>query len=83
MFGSHDPDLLTERVSALVFDGRRVPIACPTLVLEGGADALVKSGSQCAFLEGNTDPRSRLKSWPDGEHTIYNDGDERYTLVAD
>lgn len=82
MFGCHDPDLLAERVSALVFDGR-VSIACATLVLEGGADALVKPGSQSAFLEGNTDPRSRLKSWPDGEHTLYNHRDERNTLAAD
>ncbi|MGY8678558.1 alpha/beta fold hydrolase [Bradyrhizobium sp. UFLA05-153] len=83
MFGCHDPDLLTERVSGLVFDGHRVPIPCATLVLEGGADALVKPGSQSAFLEGNTDPRSCLKSWPDGEHTIYNHRDERNTLAAD
>ncbi|WP_284276048.1 alpha/beta hydrolase family protein [Bradyrhizobium iriomotense] len=81
MFGCRDPDLLTERVSALVFEGRRAPIACATLVLEGGADALVKPGSQSAFLEGN--PRSRLKSWPDGEHTIYNHADERNALVGD
>ncbi|WP_439406375.1 hypothetical protein ACNJX9_33845 [Bradyrhizobium sp. DASA03076] len=70
MFGCHDPDLLTERVSALDFDGRRVPIACATLLLEGGTDALVKPGSQSAFREGNTNPRSCLKSWPDGEQTI-------------
>ncbi|MGY8663479.1 alpha/beta fold hydrolase [Bradyrhizobium sp. UFLA05-109] len=83
MFGCHDPDLLAERVSGLVFDGRHVPITCATLVLEGGADALVKSGSQSSFLEGNTDSRSRVRSWPDGEHTIYNHPDERNTLVAD
>ncbi len=83
MFGCQDPSLLAERVSPLAFDGRRAPLACATLVLEGGADVLVKSGSQKAFLEGNTNPNSGLKIWPDGEHTIYNHPAERNALVAD
>ena len=83
MFGCQDPASLADAVALLAFDGHSAPLTCPTLVLEGGADALVKPGSQSAFLEGNAHPDSLLKIWPDGEHTIYNHPDERNTIVAD
>jgi alpha-beta hydrolase superfamily lysophospholipase len=83
MFGCEDLNKLAAGVVSLSFDGRRLPLACATLVLEGGADALVKPGSQRGFLEGNVHPKSLMKTWPDGEHTIYNHPAERNTLVAD
>lgn len=83
MFGGLVLASLAEGVSSLAFDGRSLPLRCPALVLEGGADTLVKPGSQSAFLEGNAHPKSLLKFWPDGEHTIYNHPNERNTIVAD
>lgn len=82
MFGESDPAALTTILSALAFDGQRAPLVCPTLVLEGGADPLVPLGTQRGFLVGNLDPLSRVETWPDGEHTIYNHSVERNVLVA-
>lgn len=77
MFGESDPAALTTVLSALAFDGERAPLVCPTLVLEGGADPLVPLGAQRGFLVGNRHPLSRVETWPDGEHTIYNHPTER------
>jgi pimeloyl-ACP methyl ester carboxylesterase len=72
MFGESDPAALTTILSARAFDEKRAPLVCPTLVLEGGVDPLVPLGAQRGFLVGNHDPLSRVETWPDGEHTIYN-----------
>ncbi len=82
MFGESDPAALATILSALAFDSRRAPLSCPTLVLEGGADPLVPLGAQRGFLEGNHHPLSRVETWPDGEHTIYNHPTERNALAA-
>jgi pimeloyl-ACP methyl ester carboxylesterase len=68
---------------ALTFDGERAPLACATLVLEGGADPLVPAGTQQSFLVGNRHPLSRLETWPDGEHTIYNHAAARNAVAAE
>lgn len=81
MFGP-DPDAFVEVLPSLAFDGRHTALTCPTLVLEGGADRLVPPGSQRGFLEGNHHPLSRLQTWPDGEHAIYNHAAERNALTA-
>lgn len=82
MFGESDPAALTTILSALAFDGERAPLVCPTLVLEGGADPLVPLGAQRGFLVGNRHPLSRVETWRDGEHTIYNHPAERNARAA-
>ena len=82
LFGVEDAGQLIPLLPALTFDGKRAPLACPTLVLEGGADLLVPKGTQRDFLIGNHHPRSHLETWPNGEHTIYNHAAERNALVA-
>lgn len=82
MFGQSDPAALAGLLSALSFDSRRAPLRCPTLVLEGGADPLVPLGAQRGFLDGNHHPLSRVETWPDGEHTIYNHPTERNARAA-
>jgi alpha-beta hydrolase superfamily lysophospholipase len=82
MFGESDPAALSTILSALAFNSQRAPLICPTLVLEGGADPLVPLGAQRGFLLGNHHPLSRVETWPDGEHTIYNHPAERNALAA-
>jgi alpha-beta hydrolase superfamily lysophospholipase len=82
MFGASDVSELAEILPTLAFDGRRTPLTCPTLVLEGGADPLVPLGTQRAFLAGNRHPLSHVQTWSDGEHTIYNHAAERNELAA-
>ena len=82
MFGQSDPAMLGNILASLAFDGNNNPLTCPTLVLEGGADPLVPAGTQCGFLVGNQHPLSRLETWPDGQHTIYNHAAERNALAT-
>lgn len=82
MFGKPNLDDVSDAMRALSFDGVKSPIAVPTLIVEGGADPLVPSGTQAAFRVGNAHPRSRTMTWPDGEHTIYNHAAERNAKVS-
>lgn len=81
--GDHDqrPDV-RQALDALAYDGTKKPMRSPVIVCQGGADPLVPLDLQTAFLRGNTDPRSRIETWPDGEHTIYNHADERNARVT-
>jgi alpha-beta hydrolase superfamily lysophospholipase len=83
MFGVDEAAELAGVLPSLVFDGERAPLACAALVLEGGADPVVSLGEQRSFLVGNGHPLSRIETWPDGEHTIYNHAEARNTLVAE
>jgi alpha-beta hydrolase superfamily lysophospholipase len=83
LFGVRDAAELEHVLPALAFDGPRAPLTCATLVLEGGADPLVPAGTQQSFLAGNRHPLSRLETWPDGEHTIYNHAAARNALAAE
>jgi pimeloyl-ACP methyl ester carboxylesterase len=82
MFGVGDAAELTSVLPSLVFDAKHAPLICATLVLEGGADPLVPEGTQRSFLDGNRHPLSRVETWPDGEHTIYNHAAARNKLAA-
>ena len=83
MFGVDEAAELAGVLPSLVFDGERAPLACATLVLEGGADPVVALGEQRSFLVGNGHPLSRIETWPDGEHTIYNHAAARNALAAE
>jgi pimeloyl-ACP methyl ester carboxylesterase len=81
--GTDDEERAVAVLSALAFDGRRMPIAAPLLVLHGGLDVLVSEAGQRRFLTGADPATSQFRIWPDGEHALYSHGAERNALTAD
>ncbi len=81
--GTQDVERASQVLRALVFDGGRTPIRSPLLVLQGGLDPLVSEAEQSRFLDGADPATSRIRTWPDGEHTLYNHSAERNALTAD
>lgn len=82
MIGTEDRAMIEAVMEKLRFDPARDRIACPLLVLHGGADPLVALEDQQPFLDAATG-EAALRVWPDGEHTIYNHSFERTALVGD
>jgi alpha-beta hydrolase superfamily lysophospholipase len=82
-FGTADEDRLTAVLDALRFDPDRHRIACPVLILHGGADPLVPDPTIQAPFAAAAGTRGELRTWPDGEHTLYNLAAERDATVAD
>jgi alpha-beta hydrolase superfamily lysophospholipase len=82
VFGTaHETELHRQLVALSLGEHDRTDAAM--LVLEGGQDPLVPAGSQAAFLALAASGRSELRSWVDGEHTLYNYAQERNAQVAD
>lgn len=81
--GTDDEDHMTRLLDRLRFDPDRHRIGCPVLVLHGGADLLVSDpGIQSPFVQA-AGARGELRTWPDGERTLYNHALERDATVAD
>ncbi|WP_322068432.1 alpha/beta hydrolase family protein [Paraburkholderia bannensis] len=83
MLGTDDEDAIRSNFERMSFRPGRDRIACPLLVLHGGADPLVKLEDQQPFLDAAQSADASLKVWEDGEHTIYNHSAERTAFVAD
>lgn len=83
MLGDDDPVAIQENFDRLAFDPARHRIAGDLLLLHGGADALVDLDDLRPFASGADPDRVTVNIWPDGDHTVYNHGDERNALVAD
>ncbi|WP_321843487.1 alpha/beta hydrolase family protein [Paraburkholderia bannensis] len=83
MLGTDDEDAIRSNFERMSFRPERDRIACPLLVLHGGADPLVKLEDQQPFLDAAQSADASLKVWEDGEHTIYNHSAERTAFVAD
>ncbi|WP_322094343.1 alpha/beta hydrolase family protein [Paraburkholderia bannensis] len=83
MLGTDDEDAIRSNFERMSFRPARDRIACPLLVLHGGADPLVKLEDQQPFLDAAQSADASLKVWEDGEHTIYNHSAERTAFVAD
>ncbi|MGH3585618.1 MAG: alpha/beta hydrolase family protein, partial [Pseudonocardia sp.] len=82
MLGTTDPAAIQRNFDRLAHtDTDR--IGCPLLVLHGGADPLITPADQQPFLDAATHPSTTLRTWKDGEHTMYNHADERTAYVAD
>lgn len=81
--GTDDAGRATAVLHALAFNGLCKPITAPLLVLQGGRDPLVVEERQRLFLLGADPSTSRIRIWPDGEHTLYNHGAERNAFTAD
>lgn len=83
LLGTDDETRASDVLRQLEFDPRRTRITCPLLVLHGGADPLVTQDEQLQFIAGADPATSRLCTWADGEHTLYNYAAERNALTAD
>lgn len=83
MLGTDNEDAIRRNFERMSFRPERDRIACPLLVLHGGADPLVKLEDQRPFLDAADSADATLKVWEDGEHTIYNHAAERTAFVAD
>ncbi|MBS0452112.1 MAG: alpha/beta hydrolase [Proteobacteria bacterium] len=83
MLGTDDERAIAQNFERMRFQPGRDRIACPLLVLHGGADPLVKLQDQQPFLDAATNPDATLRVWDDGEHTIYNHSAQRTAYVAD
>ncbi|MBD8893648.1 alpha/beta hydrolase [Roseibium litorale] len=66
---------------ALAFNPALQPLPCPGLICEGGKDPLAPPGVQKPFLDGAPQGSDALL-WEDGEHAIYNHGDDRNEKVT-
>jgi alpha-beta hydrolase superfamily lysophospholipase len=78
-FGVESPELVNEILPTIEF--RDKTIACPVLVLHGGADRLVSEAEQRVFLDAATGSAT-WREWPDGQHTMYNHAIERNAIVT-
>jgi alpha-beta hydrolase superfamily lysophospholipase len=83
VLGTDEVERANAVLRTLAFDGRRAPIAAPLLVLHGGRDPLVTQAEHERFLVDADVATSRIRVWPDGEHTLYNHAAERNSLTAD
>ncbi len=83
LFGTTGEQALSMRLEMLGLDSRHHRIAGAMLVVEGGRDPIVPLGEQKSFFALAEPSRTRLLTWEDGEHTIYNHAEERNALVAD
>lgn len=83
MLGTDDETAIGENFRRMSFRPERDRIACPLLVLHGGADPLVKPEDLQPFLDGADSADATLRVWEDGEHTLYNHTAERNAVVAD
>lgn len=81
MLGTRDEAALEANFKRLRFDPSMHSIPMPLLVIHGGADPLVALDDQQPFLDAANE--ATLRQWPDGDHTVYNHGDERNDYVAD
>ncbi|MER6957951.1 MULTISPECIES: serine aminopeptidase domain-containing protein [unclassified Streptomyces] len=81
--GTDDLGRVAEVMDALRFDPDRHRIRCPLLLLHGGRDPLARYEDQEPFLQAADLDTSRLRIWPDGEHTLYNHAAERDALTGD
>jgi alpha-beta hydrolase superfamily lysophospholipase len=82
LFGVNEA-ALRETLARISMHPGKHEISADMLVVEGGKDSLVPLGAQGAFLELGLRSRSRLLTWADGEHTIYNHAAHRNAQIAD
>ena len=83
MLGTEDEAAISANFRRMSFHPERDRIACPLLVLHGGADPLVKPEDLQPFLDGADSTDTTLRVWEDGEHTLYNHAAERTAFAAD
>lgn len=81
--GTRDGARIAAVLGGLRFDPAVHRIDRPLLALHGGADPLVPDTGSVALFAQAAGPLGELRSWPDGEHTLYNHAEERDALVAD
>ncbi|MEV4112121.1 alpha/beta hydrolase [Nonomuraea sp. NPDC049695] len=81
--GTDSAEQVAAVLGALRFDPARHRIGCPLLALHGGADPFAPRPAALAPFVEAAGAGGVLRTWPDGEHTLYNHAAERDALVAD
>lgn len=82
MIGTQNRGAIEDVLERLRFDPGSRKISSPLLVLHGGSDPIVNMEDQEPFLAAATG-EAFVRTWEDGEHTIYNHSFERTSLVSD
>lgn len=59
------------------------PISCPLLIVHGGMDPLIPDQDIDAILSRVTAPEVKLVTFSDGDHCVYNHGEDKHDLIAD
>ena len=83
MLGKDDDQAVQINFDRMRWRPKEDRIRCPLLVLHGGNDRMIQLSDQQPFLDSAETTDVTLRTWPDGEHTIYNHAAERTALVAD
>lgn len=83
MLGKDDDRAVQSNFDRMRWRPKEDRIHCPLLVLHGGNDRMIQLSDQQPFLDSAETNDVTLRTWPDGEHTIYNHAAERTALVAD
>ncbi|WP_330350357.1 bifunctional 3-(3-hydroxy-phenyl)propionate/3-hydroxycinnamic acid hydroxylase [Streptomyces sp. NBC_00582] len=81
--GAQDGARVGTVLGALRFDPAVHRIEVPLLALHGGADPFIPDPAALAPFAEAAGDRGELRTWPDGEHTLYNHAAERDALTAD
>lgn len=81
--GDPDPASTRPTLEALGLPPDRNRIACPLLLLHGGADALFTPEEALPLAEAAPSADRTVLFWDDGDHCIYNHTHEKHALVAD
>lgn len=83
MLGKDDDRAVQVNFDRMRWRPKEDRIHCPLLVLHGGNDRMIQLSDQQPFIDSAETADVTLRTWPDGEHTIYNHAAERTALVAD
>ena len=83
MIGIDEPDAARQMLDELALPPKANQIACPLLVLHGGADPLFSVEEAVAIAEGAPVADKQVLLWDDGDHCLYNHSSEKHVLVAD
>lgn len=81
--GNPDPASTRLMLDALGLPPERNRIACPLLLLIGGADALFTPDETLPLAEAAPGADRTVLFWDDGDHCIYNHTHEKHALIAD
>lgn len=83
MTGIEGPDAAQQMLDDLALPPEANAIACPLLVLHGGADPLFSVEEASAIAEGAPVADKQILLWDDGDHCLYNHSFEKHVLAAD
>lgn len=81
--GDADAASVRGSLAALALPAEANRIACPLLLLHGGADALFAPEEALAIAEHAPTTDKTVLFWDDGDHCIYNHTNEKHCAIGD